>query len=127
VSVYWGSGEAAWHQAVRDQVELVNRTFSEPLPESHRRSIAKSIAKWVWKRFTPLAKHQLVMATHTPQVQAMRGRRKGAAARDEHMATALARLDAGESASVIAADIGVTDRTLRNWRRRAWAEKAYIR
>lgn len=123
VPQYWEEGETAWYQAVREQVEAVNRSFSEPLPESHRRSISKSIAKWVWRRFTPLSKHQLVVATHQPAVQAMRGRLKGAAVREQHMATALARLEAGESAEAIGKELGVTARTLLNWRQRSGRKK----
>lgn len=122
---FWSQGEGAWSSAVRGQVDAINHTFVDPLPESHLRSIAKSIAKWVWQRFTPLTKHQLVLATHTPEVQALRGRRKGAAAR-ERMPEAMQRLAAGEPIAEVASALGVTDRTLRNWRKRG-AEKAYIR
>jgi hypothetical protein len=125
VSSYWLKGEAAWHAAVRAQVDAMNTTFTDALLDSHCRSIAKSIGKWVWARFTPLTKHQMVQATHTPEVQAMRGRLKGAKVRNDEMAEALKRLSGGETAASVAADLGVTDRTLRNWRMRA--EKAYIR
>jgi hypothetical protein len=119
VSSYWDAKEETWHQAVRDQVELVNRTFTEPLPESHLRSIAKSIARWVWRRFTPLTKHQLVMATHTPEVQAMRGRQKGAKVRAALLDQAKDMAAAGMCQRDIAAQLGVDQATVSRWLRRS--------
>lgn len=81
VSDYWDLGQEAWSEAVRCQIESINDGFESPLQSSHIKSVAKSIAGWVWKRFTPLTKHQLVLATHTPEVQAIRGRMSGKARR----------------------------------------------
>jgi transposase-like protein len=119
VSGYWGAGYDVWYRAVRTYVDTVNGGFREPLPEAHIKSIAKSVATWVWRRFTPSTKATLVAATHTPAVQALRGRQKGAKVRDEKMETALQRIASGESQKAVAGDLGVTDRTLRNWIRRA--------
>lgn len=121
VSEYWARGALAWSDAVRGQVDAVNLTFSEPLPESHLRSISKSIAKWVWKRFTPLSKHQLVIATHTPHVQAMRGRLKGAARRNELLDQARQRAMAGEPQHHIAQTLGIAQSTISRWLRRGSA------
>jgi hypothetical protein len=74
VSEYWEKGESAWFSAVTAKVQEINMGFPVPLEESHIKSIAKSISNWVWKRFTPLTKHQLVMATHTPEVQSIKGK-----------------------------------------------------
>lgn len=115
ISQYWISGEATWHLAVRKQVDLMNGTFSEPLHESHCKSIAKSIAKWVWQRFTPLTKHQLVQATHTPEVQAMRGRLKGAKRREALMAAVKEMSAAGATQRAIQDTLGVPQKTVSRW------------
>ncbi len=115
VSSYWLKGEAAWHVAVRAQVDAMNATFTEALPESHCRSIAKSIAKWVWARFTPLTKNQYVQATHTPEVQAMRGRRKGAKRREALMEQVKEMTAAGATQRVIEDTLGVPQKTISRW------------
>ena len=43
----------AWNNAVLERVEALNGQFIEPLPYSETRSIAKSIARWTYKHFTP--------------------------------------------------------------------------
>jgi hypothetical protein len=115
ISSYWGAGEDAWHRAVRQQVENVNRGFSESLPDSHLRSISKSIAKWTWKRFTPESKHLLVMATHTPAVQSMRGRLKGARRREELMGQVKEMAAAGATQRAIQDALGVPQKTVSRW------------
>jgi hypothetical protein len=115
---FWSLGKDVWDAEVRRQVDKVNKTFLEPLPESHLRSISKSVAKWVWKNFTPLTKHQLVIATHSPAVQALRGARKGAKKRDALMTQAKAMLDAGRTQAEVALELGVSQGTVSNWRRR---------
>ena len=118
VSSYWGAGENAWQLAVRQQVENVNRGFSESLPDSHLRSIARSIAKWTWKRFTPQSKHLLVVATHAPEVQAMRGRQKGAKLREALMDQVKAMAAAGATQRAIQDTLGVPQKTVSRWLRR---------
>lgn len=120
VSQFWSlkDGQTAWDLAVRNQVDAVNATFIEALPEAHCRSIAKSISKWVWTRFTPLTKHQMVQATHTPEVQAMRGRLKGATRRDASIDQARAMEAAGETQRAISMALGVSQQTICNWLRR---------
>lgn len=118
VAEYWQLGEEAWCAAVRSQVELINCGFGEPLSGSHRRSIAKSVARWVWRRFTASSKHLFVMATHTPRVQSLRGRRKGAKKRDANIDAARAMKDQGKSQREIAAALGVDQGTISRWLRR---------
>ena len=51
---YWSPDyQGEWFKAVYERVEGLNWQFSEPLPYSEVRSIAKSIAKWTYKHFTP--------------------------------------------------------------------------
>ena len=41
-----------WERAVRAQIEAINNGFEAPLPYSEVKATAKSIAKWVWQRFS---------------------------------------------------------------------------
>ena len=41
-----------WERAVRAQIEAINSTFEQPLPHSEVKATAKSIATWVWQRFS---------------------------------------------------------------------------
>lgn len=115
VSLYWATGYEHWLEAVRSEIDAINRTFECPLPESHCKSIAKSIAKWVWARFTPLSKHQLVLATHTPAEQARRGALKGAKRRVELMPKAKEMAAAGATQRQIAAELAVAQQTIADW------------
>ena len=122
VSEYWEKGESVWFAAVASKVQEINMGFPVPLQESHCKSISKSIAKWVWKRFTPLTKHQLVLATHTSEVQAIRGRIGGkksgvsrAAATSDKRAQAAEMAAKGITQQVIAAELGVNQSTVARW------------
>lgn len=119
VSEFWSLGYDRWHEAVAERVDAVNAEFPQPIPASHCKSIAKSIARWVWRNFTPLTKATLVEATHKPEVQAIRGRMKGAEKRQEAMEEALRRIAAGETQKAVAADLGIHYNTVRNWMLRA--------
>jgi hypothetical protein len=122
VSEYWEQGESAWFAAVAAKVQEINMGFPVPLQESHCKSISKSIAKWVWKRFTPLTKHQLVLATHTSEVQAIRGRIGGkksgvsrAAATADKRTVAAEMAATGITQQVIAAELGISRPTVARW------------
>ena len=41
-----------WERAVKAQIEAINNSFEQPLPYSEVKATAKSIAKWVWQRFS---------------------------------------------------------------------------
>ena len=41
-----------WERAVKAQIEAINNGFEQPLPYSEVKATAKSIAKWVWQRFS---------------------------------------------------------------------------
>ena len=43
---------SVWEHAVKTHLEAINSTFEPPLPHSEVKATAKSIAKWVWQRFS---------------------------------------------------------------------------
>lgn len=66
VRTFWRpGGQQPWYEAVRRQAESMNR-FPRPLSNSEVAGIARSIARYVWRRFSPADFREL---------QAERGRR----------------------------------------------------
>lgn len=43
---------SVWENAVTAQIEAINSGFEQPLPYSEVKATARSIAKWVWQRFS---------------------------------------------------------------------------
>lgn len=114
VSGYWRpNGEASWCDAVRDRAHGFN-DFREPLQSKEVDQIAKSVANWVWKRFSPAGRRALIARTHTPELQSERGRLKGAALRER----GLSLLRAGLTAAQVAEITGASRRTVSNWMNR---------
>ncbi len=51
---YWAPNyKRAWNSAVYERVEALNGQFHVPLPVSEVKAIAKSIANWTYREFTP--------------------------------------------------------------------------
>lgn len=51
---YWAPNyKRLWNSAVYDRVEALNAQFIVPLPVSEVKAIAKSIANWTYREFTP--------------------------------------------------------------------------
>lgn len=46
------SSSSVWEHAVKTHLESINSTFEPPLPHSEVKATAKSIARWVWQRFS---------------------------------------------------------------------------
>lgn len=67
-----------WHRAVLDQAGTINAQFPMPLPWPEVKATAKSIAKWVWEVLRG-RQADYVARTHTPEIQAARGRKGGVA------------------------------------------------
>lgn len=68
----------AWAVDVLSKAESLN-TFRIPLPFSEIKATAKSVSRYCWQRFTPEALRDLIARTHTPELQAARGRKGGLA------------------------------------------------
>lgn len=113
VRTFWRpGGEERWRAAVRLQAEALN-TFAMPLGATEVAGIARSVARYVWRRFSP-AKFR--------DIQAARGRRGGIASGAARLAVnenkrAGARLMAanGMSIRLIADELGVGKSTVARW------------
>jgi len=66
-----------WHEACLERADGINKRFADPLPWSEVKATAKSVAKWTHKRFSQQGLLDLIERTHTPELQAKRGRRSG--------------------------------------------------
>lgn len=104
----WPDAER-WYLAVVERARAYN-AFDTPLNDNEVRAIARSVAKYTHRNFN---------AAGFSAVQAHRGRKGGAAkgaAYADKRAQALALLDAGATQSAVADQLGVTSRTVRNWK-----------
>lgn len=82
--------------------------YMEPLPFAEQKAIARSVARWVWRHFD--------MQTFR-QIQAGRGRRKGAKRKAELLPQVLEMHGNGHSQRVIADTLGIDHKTVGNWLR----------
>jgi Replicase family/Primase C terminal 1 (PriCT-1) len=72
------AGYAIWTVDVLTKAESLN-CFQTPLPFSEIKATAKSVSKYCWQHFTPESLRDLIACTHTPELQAVRGRKGGIA------------------------------------------------
>lgn len=115
VTEYWKpGGEPTWTKAVRERAHAYN-TFPEPLQSKEVDQIGKSVAKWVWKHFSPAARQDLIDRTHTPELQAKRGAKKGAVRRQEMMDRVMLMTLAAYSTREISAELGIPQKTVSRW------------
>lgn len=121
VREYWApDGFDNWKNAVRVRAQALNQFQCPPgpLPNNEIQSIAKSVAKWVWRRITPTGWAQRVRRTHTPEIQAMRGLRSGEVRRqanEEKRASARLMYATGMTQREIAAELSVNQSTISHW------------
>lgn len=98
-----------WERAVYAQIDAINSSFKEPLPPSEVKATAKSIAKWVWQRFS---------YGDFREIQAKRGAKggtaKGQAYAQKRKQAVQMKVD-GMNNTQIAKQLGVTRRTIINW------------
>ena len=115
VEDYWKpNGELPWSKAVRARAHAYN-VFPEPLQPKEVDQIAKSVSKWVWKHFSPAARRDLIERTHTPELQAKRGAKKGQARRDELLDVVMLMTLAGHSTREIGAELDIPQKTVARW------------
>ena len=98
-----------WERAVRAQIEAINSGFEQPLPYSEVKATAKSIATWVWQRFS---------YGDFSEIQAKRGAKGGKAkgqAYTEKREQAVVLKARGLSYTQIAEQLKVARRSVINW------------
>lgn len=113
VRKFWRpGGEELWRAAVRLHAESLN-TFSVPLSSSEVAGIARSVARYVWRRNTPASFRE---------TQAARGKRGGAvsgvvrlARNEDKRVSARLMAAAGVSVRVIAEELGIGKSTAARW------------
>lgn len=105
-------GQGAWQEAVHRQADTFN-TFAKPLGASEIRGLARSVSRYVWRRFTP---------SGFRQVQAERGRLGGRAsgaarlvANEDKRSSAVLMAAGGMSVRAIAKELDVSKSTVARW------------
>lgn len=101
----------AWLKEVFEYASSINSQFITPLPYSEIKATAKSIAKYCWKK-------DAEAESRFSKKQAERGKLGGLAkgsANEQKRVQARLLSAQGLSQKAIAQELGVTDRTIRNW------------
>ena len=108
-----------WREYVLNQA-IAQNTYSEPLPHSEVKAIAKSVANWVWKhmkqdnpRFTESLKHRQSMRGKKGGVVSGQSRRSKA--NNQRVSAQVLKGD-GMSLSDIARTLGVSQSTITKWK-----------
>ncbi|MEG0580058.1 MAG: primase C-terminal domain-containing protein, partial [Niameybacter sp.] len=102
-----------WERAVRTQIEAINSGFEQPLPYSEVKATAKSIAKWVWQRFS-YGEFSAIQAK-----RGAKGGKKGGAVRSAKYAELRVKAkelkETGLSYTVVAKQLNVSRRSVIDW------------
>jgi len=117
-------GWNAWLSACNSRALVLNGDFAAPLDGREVWWVAKSVAKWTWRRFSLEKRRELIERTHRPEIQAQRGRKGGKksgevrrAMSEEKRASARLMRAQGMSIREIAAELGVGKSTVADWLR----------
>lgn len=111
----WRRSHVAGFEVFRAEVEVraielaAENSPRDPLPANEARAIARSVARWVWRRFSPSG-----FAAYQSAV----GSRKGKDVRDEKLPEVLRLVGEGKSQREVATIVGVNHATISRWLRR---------
>lgn len=105
---YWRPGGGpSFAASVLNLVLVANHTeIGNPMQLSECRTIARSISKWTWERFTP---------TEFRAIQSARGRRKGSVIREQLLPMAKSMVGEGKSLRDVGRTLGVHHQTIKSW------------
>ena len=103
-----------WLDACLTRAQMINLQFKNPLPLSEVRATATSVAKWTSKRITESDFEYYVASTHTPEIQAYRGKLKGKATREQGIELLLT----GKTIEEVMAITGASQATVYRWVKR---------
>lgn len=107
VKEFWRpGGDVAFSDWCLRAAVQIQTDFVEPLPAKEVQTIAKSVARWCWKRFNP---------AEFRQIQSARGRRKGADTKAKLLPQVIEMRAQGHSLRVIGDTLGINHATVRNW------------
>ena len=106
--------------SVLKHAQNVNMMFSEPLPYSEIKATAKSIAKFCWKRdgyhYNEFIYRQALKGSKGGKASnSSNGGMARSAKYDHKRSKAIKLRDLSFSTKQIAIELGVSDRTIRNW------------
>lgn len=112
VRQFWTPGGfEPFKEAVRMRADDLNAEhFKELLPTAEVKSLAASVSRWIWARFTP---------AEFRRIQAVRGARKGQTRRDLLLPEVLRLIGEGRSQREVAAAVGVGVMTVHDWLKRS--------
>ena len=111
----WPDDLERWFEAVHARAKGYNAQFEDPLPANEVKHTAWSIARYVHRNFSPEGFAEYVAKTHTPEIQAERGRKKGAKKREELMPRVRELAEEGMSQRQISKATGVPQKTVSRW------------
>jgi hypothetical protein len=116
VREYWnGERFDEWFNSVTRTAETMNGKLPRPLDAREVVHIAKSVARWTWREFTPDGLEALISRTHTPELQRAR-RAKRTEKQDEKRVQGLKLIEQGISISRVARALGVGESTVKRWK-----------
>lgn len=104
-----------WQARVYDRALDRNADFKRPLDSKEVWHVAKSVTKWVWKKDPGAAAAFIKRQAFKGQLGGVASGVSRLAASEDKRASALLMKAAGRSHVSIAQELGVTDRTVRNW------------
>lgn len=102
-----------WFESVLGRCMDENTQFNEPLPYSEIKAIAKSIAKWTYKHFTPSGLSE--WHSKKGKIGGKKSKGGGRPSKKHLLPMVLELKDSGMTFKDIAEKLNVSDRTIRNW------------
>lgn len=112
---YRGKTYNQWLNAVVSECDKLNMQFTLPMSYNEVKGIAKSIARWVWKRDSYCYQEFIDRQTRKSQLGASKGGVARSMQYKEKRKLAQQMKEQGFNNTVIAKELGVTRRTIINW------------